>query len=249
MIEASLITLTLNLIGFIFGWFWQSDKLTDLIYSFSFFVVVGYLYQNSNQTITTLLLTAMIGLWALRLGSYLFWRINKMKKDTRFDNRRPNFLALLNFWILQTGSIIIILIPAIIFYSKPNGVLEPVQFIGIGIWLLGFLLESIADFQKSHFKSDPMNQGQFIQSGLWSVVRYPNYLGEILCWIGVFLFCSPVFVTGNWIAIVSPLWIIILLVFISGIPFLEKSSEKKYGSMPAFKSYVGTTKKLIPGVY
>ncbi len=232
-----------------FGWFKQSDKLTDLIYSLSFFVVAIFLYFQSSNTITTFILTILICLWAVRLGGYLFWRINKMKKDTRFDERRPNFSSLLNFWLLQTGSILVILIPAIIFYGKPNAEIQLAQIIAIAIWLLGFLLESIADFQKSNFKSKPENKGKFVQSGLWSIVRYPNYLGEILCWIGVFLFCTPVFISGNWISIISPIWIIILLVFISGIPLLEKSSKEKYGKMKAFQQYVETTSKLIPGVY
>ncbi len=249
MLHASIITLILNLIGFLFGWFKQSDKLTDLIYSLSFFVVAIFLYLNSSKTVTALLLTIMICCWAVRLGSYLFWRINKMKKDTRFDDRRPNFTSLMNFWLLQTGSIIIILIPAIIFYSKPNVELQLIQLVAMAIWLLGFLLESIADFQKSSFKSKPQHKGKFISTGLWSIVRYPNYLGEILCWIGVFLFCTPVFITGNWIAVVSPLWIVILLVFISGIPFLEKSSMEKYGPLVSFQEYVKHTKKLIPGIY
>lgn len=249
MYAASIITIFLNLIGFLFGWFKQSDKLTDLIYSLSFFVVAIYLFRNSSKTITALLLTVMICCWALRLGGYLFWRINKMKKDTRFDERRVSFTRLMNFWLLQTGSIIIILIPAIIFYSKPNVELHIIQLVAFVIWLFGFIIESVADFQKSSFKSKPSNKGQFIQTGLWSIVRYPNYTGEILCWIGVFLFCSPVFITGNWIAVISPIWIIILLVFISGIPLLEKSSQKKYGSMSAFKKYVAGTKKLIPGIF
>ena len=249
MIQASIVTLILNVVGFLFGWIRQSDKLTDLVYSLSFFVVTIYLYQNSSKTITALLLAIMICLWALRLGGYLFWRINKMKKDARFDNRRPNFSALLNFWILQTGSIIIILIPAIIFFSKPNSEIQLIQIVGMGLWVVGFLVESIADFQKSSFKSNTSNRGKFINSGLWSIVRYPNYLGEILCWVGVFTFCTTVFITGNWIAIISPLWISILLLFISGIPLLEKSAQKKYGKMITFQHYIDSTSKLIPGIY
>ena len=118
-----------------------------------------------------------------------------------------------------------------------------------GVWALGFIIESIADYQKSVFKGKSENKGKFIQSGLWSVVRYPNYTGEIMCWVGVFVFCLNVLVGWQWIAIISPIWISILLIFISGIPLLEASYAKKYANMPSFQEYTKSTSRLLPGVY
>ena len=88
-----------------------------------------------------------------------------------------------------------------------------------------------------------------MKKGLYSTVKYPNYLGEILCWIGVFTYAIPSFGGIEWLTIVSPLWIIVLLLYISGIPLLEKQYEKKYGNDPEFKKYQVKTRKLIPLIY
>jgi len=247
--QAILIILILNFLGFLYAWFKQSDKGTDLIYNVTFLVLAIIFYIQSEQNILTLTLTIMISLWALRLGAYLFWRIHKTNKDDRFDDIRVRISSLLNFWMLQTVSIFIISIPAIIFYSKPASEWGLNHSIGLVVWALGFVIESVADYQKTVFKSKPANKCKFMQSGLWSIVRYPNYTGEIMCWIGVFIFCSNIFVGWQWIAIVSPIWIATLLIFISGIPLLEKSYEKKYASMPSFQKYVKNTSRLIPGIY
>ena len=248
-LQAIIIILVLNFLGFLFAWFKQSDKGTDLIYNLTFFFAAVIFYFQSDQNSLTLALTAMLTLWSLRLGAYLFWRIHKMDKDERFDDIRIRISSLLKFWLLQTVSIFIILVPAIIFYNQPSLEWELMHSIGIAIWAIGFLMESIADYQKSVFKGKPENKGKFIQSGLWSFVRYPNYTGEILCWIGVFVFCSNVLVGWQWIAIISPIWIAILLIFISGIPLLEASYEKKYAQMPTFQKYIQSTSRLIPGIY
>jgi steroid 5-alpha reductase family enzyme len=247
--QAILIILVLNFLGFLYAWFKQSDKGTDLIYNVTFLFSAIIFYVQSEQNILTLALTAMVVLWALRLGAYLFWRIHKMDKDERFDDIRVRISSLLKFWMLQTGSIFIILIPAIIFYAGPSMDWGLNHTIGITIWALGFIIESLADYQKTIFKANPVNKGKFIQSGLWSIVRYPNYSGEIMCWIGVFVFCANIFSGWQWIAVISPIWIATLLIFISGIPLLEASYKTKYASMPSFQKYVKTTSRLIPWIY
>lgn len=115
------------------------------------------------------------------------------------------------------------------------------------IWALGWIIESVADWQKFIFKNS--GESGFIQTGLYSKVRHPNYLGEILVWIGIFWYVAPSFDGWMWWSIVSPLWVIILLIRVSGIPLIEKANINKYKSNPAFKNYVQRTWRLIPYFY
>merc|ERR1712004_737988 len=91
------------------------------------------------------------------------------------------------------------------------------------------LIEVVADMQKSVFKSDPANEGQFISSGLWSVSRHPNYFGEILLWFGLYLACSAVFRGWQYLTVASPIFVMLLITRLSGVPLLEASGLKRWG--------------------
>jgi steroid 5-alpha reductase family enzyme len=183
------------------------------------------------------------------LGTYLFIRVNRVGKDERFDDFRQSFTGFMKFWILQAGSIILIFLPAFLGMSKDNGHLSILSYAGALIWLVGFLMESIADWQKYQFKSKAENKGKFYEAGLFSFVKYPNYLGEILCWWGIFIYVIPVLQSWEWLSIVSPLWITALLLWISGIPLLEKQYDSKYGHSKEYQEYQKRVYKLIPGIY
>jgi steroid 5-alpha reductase family enzyme len=249
IIESISIVLLINLLGLIWCFTMQSDKLTDLIYSVSFFILTIILWWTSADSFVHHLMFAMITLWSARLGFYLFQRIHTMKKDDRFDKMRKRFTAISGFWILQALSILILVIPVIILFEKASIQFHYLHFIGANIWLLGFLLESIADYQKFTFRKQASNNGKFINQGLWKSVQHPNYLGEILCWLGVFLVVTPSLQGWEWIAIVSPLWITCLLLFISGIPLLRKQSQKKYGHLKSYQDYQKNTSLLVPFLY
>lgn len=240
------IVVLLNAAGLAWCYIMQSDKLTDLIYSLSFIALTAWLWsQHDNSSIHHLLL-GMITLWGLRLGGYLFIRILTKGKDDRFDEMRKKFIKIAGFWTLQTVSILILATPIFALFSYTNIELNFWNYLGAGIWLIGWLIESVADAQKFIFRKNPANDGKFIQHGLWGMVQHPNYLGEMLCWIGVFTVVAPVLQGWHWIAVVSPLWIIILLAFISGIPLLQKKSAEKYGHLDAYKKYITNTPLLIP---
>ncbi|MFP4656189.1 MAG: DUF1295 domain-containing protein [Candidatus Woesearchaeota archaeon] len=102
-------------------------------------------------------------------------------------------------------------------------------------------IESFSDFQKLTFKKQPKNKGRFIKSGLWKYSRHPNYFGEILCWIGVYVFC------GVWMwGLISPIFITTMLLFVSGIPLLEKKADEKWGGSREYQKYKHETPILIP---
>lgn len=241
IIIALLVSLVIQLIFFIPAYIYKTDKLTDLSYGLTFLLLSIIFFSYSFGK---LMLYIMIAFWSARLVSYLALRIWKMKKDKRFDGIRENFLKFAGFWLLQGVTVWIVMIPSFYYFISP---VDDFLILGFAIWLIGFFIETIADYQKFDFRNDKKNKGNFISSGLWKYSRHPNYFGEILCWFGVFLFVLPgIGYVERFISIISPVFITALLLFISGIPTVEKSSDQKYGKDKAYKKYKRETSILIP---
>ncbi|HET9411907.1 MAG TPA: DUF1295 domain-containing protein, partial [Candidatus Saccharimonadales bacterium] len=186
-------------------------------------------------------------IWAVRLGGFLLYRISKTGKDSRFDNIRDNFIAFGRFWLGQGLSVWVILLPALVAFTASSPNIAPLAWIGVVVWALGLALESAADWQKFTFNSLPANKGKWIQSGVWKYSRHPNYMGEMLVWIGLYLYAVSVLSLPLGIAVaVGPLFIISLLLFISGIPLLEKFADARWGTNAEYKKYKSRTSMLIP---
>ena len=148
---------------------------------------------------------------------------------------------------MQGLTVFIVLIPSTFFFHSTSQEFSLISYIGVAIWLFGLIVESIADYQKTTFINNPENQGKWINKGLWKYSRHPNYLGEIFVWIGVFLYILPALnPTQSIIGLLSPIFIIILLLFVSGIPLLEKSANKKWGNNPSYNNYKKNTGVLFP---
>jgi len=219
----------------------KTDKLTDLAYGISFVILINYLFLNSSQTWFFILPTILVSAWGLRLASYLFIRILKIKKDQRFNQIRQKFWSFLGFWLLQALSIYAVSLSFIMAFTlgpQTNMVFSYWQILAITMAAIALGIEAVADVQKYRFKNNPNNRGQFIQTGLWKHSRHPNYLGEILFWWSLWLYFLPIL--GHWslIAIISPIYITVLIRFVSGVPLLEKDYAKRYG-----KSWLDYQKK------
>lgn len=241
-----LFILGINFLGLLWCYFNQSDHLTDLVYNLSFFSVIwAVTIWQGNYHPTSLLLAGMISLWAIRLGSYLLIRIRKMGRDQRFDQMRSQFMRIAGFWSLQTISIWIIILPSLIFIHKAVTEWNVFMWIGAAIWTVGFVVETVSDWQKYQFKINSKNNGKPIMTGLWKYSQYPNYLGEILCWVGIFIYTSTVLEAWEWLSVVSPLWISLLLIKISGIPLLEKRAYEKYKHLETYQHYIQQTPRLL----
>lgn len=250
-LETLLIAVVLNLVVFLVAFSLKSDKLTDFTYGMSFISIVLYVvFRTDFESSHVALISVLVGLWAIRLSVYLVSRIRKIKRDKRFDGMRESFLKFGRFWLLQGISAWVIMIPAIFILSSPDKSFSLSTFVGIAIWVIGFYFETVGDYQKYRFINNPKNKGQWIDQGLWRYSRHPNYFGEISMWVGIYIiafpFLSPV---ESLIALVSPLWITILLVFLSGIPILEKGADKKWGEQKAYQEYKKKTPILIPFVH
>ncbi len=225
-----------------------TDKVTDLSYSLTFLILALITFVTTSiKSDPQILLVLMILLWSLRLAGYLFIRILTIHKDSRFDHIRSNPLKFASFWFFQAITVWIIILPTTTILSSSHPINFSLTMIaGFSIWLTGFLIETIADQQKFLFKTNPKNHDLWISTGLWKYSRHPNYFGEILVWWGIFIYSLPYLSGLSILTITSPLFITYLLLFVTGIPPLEKSHQIKYGASRKFQHYTQTTSLLIP---
>lgn len=195
----------------------------------------------------SVLLLGMVLIWATRLGTYLFLRILKTGKDERFDELIPSFPRFLNTWTLQGLWVTFTIAAALAaITTTTRKELGWFALIGFLIWAFGFAIEVLADAQKNSFLADPANKGQFIHSGLWAKSRHPNYFGEIVLWIGVAIIAAPVLRGWQWVTMISPVFVTLLLTRVSGVPMLEKRADEKWGGQEDYEEYKENTPVLIP---
>jgi steroid 5-alpha reductase family enzyme len=235
-------------LAFIPAYLLQSEGFFDLTGSITYIAVTTLavlLVQLVDYQ--SLLLLVLVVIWAARLGSYLFRRIRKAGKDARFDAIKPSFMRFLNAWTLQGLWVTLTLAAALAaITSTVRKDLGVVALVGALIWAAGFAIEAAADVQKSRFRADPKNKGAFIHSGLWAWSRHPNYFGEIVLWIGVAVIALPVLRGWQYVTLISPLFVILLLTRVSGVPLLEKRADEKWGGQEDYEAYKKRTPVLIP---
>lgn len=248
LLWALAVSLGINIVMFIPAFIFKTDKLTDISYAVTFAVVALAAFNRSEQALGHTLLLLAVLLWALRLGSFLLIRINKMGKDSRFDEMRDKFWSFSKFWLLQGVSVFVVLIASILYWDVGNPNVTVLSWVGLAVFLVGLLIEATADVQKFRFKfSGKKKKHEWIDEGVWSMSRHPNYLGEMMVWTGLYLFVVPSLSGSNvYAALISPLYIIALLLFVSGVPLLEKYADKKWGKDAAFNKYKKEVPVLIP---
>lgn len=248
-----LASMAINAVFFVFAAVLRTDAFTDITYSLSFVLLSAILYitlrPRSIVAVTSLI---MVILWAVRLGTYLFSRIMEIKVDHRFDDKRDSVIAFGSFWLLQALSAWIIMLP-VAFMAFADGRLAGVSPLAFAPFVLAFLggltLETAADAQKFVFKKKAENAGRFMSKGVWRYSRHPNYLGEIVVWWSIALPGVFAFDGWEWLGFLGPLHITLLLLFVSGIPLLEKSADKKWGADEAYLRYKAETPLLMPNPF
>jgi steroid 5-alpha reductase family enzyme len=226
----------------------QSEKFFDITGSLTYISVTAIaVFLSPDIDGRSILLLAFAVIWAGRLGLFLFRRVHKTGKDERFDEIKKSFFRFLMTWTLQGLWVTFTLSAALAAITsglrKELGLLA---LVGSLVWLFGFALEVIADNQKNRFREEPANRGKFIQSGLWAKSRHPNYFGEIVLWIGIAIIAIPVLQGWQWVTMISPLFVTVLLTRISGIPMLEKRADEKWGGQEDYVAYKKRTPLLIP---
>ena len=238
----------INWLVFIPAYLQQTEKYFDLTGSLTYITVtIIAAFLSPELDGRSFLLVGVVMLWAARLGTFLFTRIQKEGKDGRFDDLKPSFVRFLNVWTIQGLWVTFTAAAALVAITTTTR--QEIGLIGLlggVIWLFGFAIEAIADNQKTRFRANPANKGKFIQSGLWAKSRHPNYFGEIMLWIGVAIIAAPVLQGWQWIALISPLFVTLLLTRVSGVPLLEQRADEKWGGQPDYEAYKKNTPVLIP---
>lgn len=239
-------------IWFLISTYRNNYSLVDIAWGGGFVVVawVGFL-TTSQHSLQRLILLVLVTLWGGRLFWHLTLRNWNAKEDYRYmairkrwGNKFVHLKAFFNVFFLQGFLLFFIALPIIHTFSvsQDRTSLTWWQFLGMFVWIIGFLFEVIGDWQLKQFKVNPDNKGKLLTTGLWSITRHPNYFGEATSWWGIFLLSISSW-SSIWL-IISPIIITLLLLFVSGVPLLEK----KYKDRPDFQLYSQSTSKFFPFV-
>lgn len=193
------------------------------------------------------LLLVLVTVWASRLGWFLVSRIRAAGRDDRFDSLKTSPVRFLATWTLQGLWVSLTLAAALAAITTDlQAPIGPLEIVGALVWLAGFGIEAVADAQKRRFRADPANRGRFISTGLWAWSRHPNYVGEIVLWVGIALIAAPVLQGWQLVTLVSPVFVALLLTRISGIPILERKADATWGGQPDYEAYKAATPVLFP---
>ena len=246
--NAVLLAFIIQWVLFIPAYIFQTEKFYDLAGSITYISVVSYsFYNNYNSNdlnFGNIILSLLIIVWAIRLGSFLFIRIKKAGEDIRFREIKKSPSRFFMTWTLQGMWVSICSASAL--SGIANGIeIDSYFYSGLLIFTLGFITEIIADNQKSKFRKDPNNKDKFITSGIWKYSRHPNYLGEITLWLGISVISFSSLQGLELLTLVSPIFTYLLLVYVSGIRILDYNGNKKWGHLDSYKEYKDKTPRLL----
>ena len=228
----------------------RTERFLDLTGSLTFIVIsIALVLLVPQIDARGLILAAMVVLWAVRLGSFLFARVRRAGSDSRFEQIKRSPVRFLQVWVLQGLWVSITAGAAWIAMTVAPAQQRPLEWlgvVGIVVWVVALTIEIVADAQKSAFRADPSNAGEFISTGLWARSRHPNYFGEIVLWIGVALVAVPVLQGWQWVALLSPVFVALLIGRVSGVPMLEAKADATWGGRDDYAAYKKRTPVLVP---
>lgn len=225
----------------------KNNSIVDMGWGAGFVLIaVATLFIEGSFTARNLIVTGLVVIWGVRLTYHIVRRNWGKPEDFRYAKWREEWggwlvpRAFLQIFMLQGLMMLVIGYPIVLVNAYPGTGLGVLDVLGLLVWVTGFYFESVGDKQLAEFLKNPVNKGKVIQSGLWKYTRHPNYFGEATMWWGIFLLALSV--PLGWTGIISPLTITILLLFISGVPMLEKQMMKN----PEYREYAERTSKFVP---
>jgi steroid 5-alpha reductase family enzyme len=222
----------------------KRNDLADVFWGVGFIIIIiNNIIFNANLLNTILFF--LVGIWGIRLFLHIGSRfLKKTKEDFRYAKWRADWgkwwpiRSYLKVFLLQGFFLVLIAIPLLL--SGDNNIsLSFINYLGILIWIFGFLFEVVSDWQLKNFVRTK-KPGEIMQTGLWKYSRHPNYFGEVVLWWGVWLTTWQV--DYFWLGIIGPLTITWLILKVSGVPMLEK----KYEGNPQWEEYKKKTSAFFP---
>ena len=242
-------------VGFILHWtvfipsyLLQTEHYFDLTGALSYISAITLAaYLHPLLDLRGLIICVLISIWAVRLGSFLFMRIKRAGQDRRFIESKTRFWQFLYIWTMGGAWVFITMAAGLAAVTsmtqRPLGIFA---IAGVFLWFVGFSIEVVADRQKTKFRQLPGNADHFITSGLWAYSRHPNYFGEILLWLGITVIALPTLVGWQYVTLISPIFVALLLIKVSGVRLLEADGKDRWGSDPNYQYYVNNTPVLVP---
>jgi len=224
----------------------KRNDIADIAWGIGYIIICGYLFFCYPATPVSRLLFLLVTAWGVRLSLHIYTRNKNKTEDFRYRAWREAWgrsfyiRSYLQVFLLQGLFLIIIISPVIHAALVAPATWNIFTWAGLFCWLVGFYFQAVADWQLSVFIRHKKTPGTIMQTGLWKYSRHPNYFGEILMWWAIFIITIPL--PNSIFFIIGPLTISLLIVFVSGVPMLEK----KYKGNPAFEAYKKRTSVLIP---
>lgn len=232
---------------YVFSLVIRDASVIDVAWGLGFVTIaMGFILFRNNTSIVQSIVTGLITVWGIRLAYHIGRRKIGKPEDWRyqqFRNAWGKWFALRSYvslFLLQGFLMLVIAAPVYIAAYSSSSQLNWLQIAGVMVWCFGFIFEAVSDYQLGKFLQTKSKPGSIMQTGLWKYSRHPNYFGEVTQWWGLWLVILPL--SYGWLAIVSPVLITYLILFVSGVPMLEK----KYADNPEFKKYIKRTSKFIP---
>ena len=249
--SCALIAFIVQWIALIPAYLLKTEHFYDLTGGATYLAVIVFAFMQSEQhDLRSIILACLVAIWAIRLASFLFLRVRNQGSDSRFDVIKLNFWRFSIAWTVQGLWVLITAGAAIAAITSSQKVdFGWIGVLGLAFWLIGFLLEAVADNQKRMFRQQKNTHKEFIQTGLWARSRHPNYFGEILLWIGVAIIAYPALYQWQLVTLVSPLFVILLLTKISGISLQEKQADERWADNSDYQAYKKRTPVLIPKLF
>ena len=245
-----IVAVLLQVIFFIPSFLLKTEKYYDLVGSLTYVTTVSLAYFSvETKTMIDSIIYFYVMVWALRLGIYLFRRVRNDGKDVRFEKAKRHFFWFLQYWMGQALWVSLTACAAIIAILSPEEDTLPVlAMVGMALWLSGFTIESLSDYQKRVFRKENNPSEAFIHTGLWARSRHPNYFGEITLWTGIAVIALNTLTGIEYITLVSPIFVYILLTRMSGVNLLERIADERYGHLEEYQRYKRNTPVLVPNL-
>jgi len=244
---SALTVFSFMILMFIIAQLLKNNSIVDIGWGIGFILITSVLFlAKTSADLKEIILTVMIFIWGLRLALHIFIRSRGKGEDFRYALWRKDWgknavlYAFVKVFLLQGVIMILVVIPVMVEFGSDGDSLNLFSFIGLLIYAFGLFFESIGDYQMYCFKKNPENKGRIITSGLWKYTRHPNYFGEAVLWWGI-----GIFTVGSelWpVSFLGPLILNLLLVFVSGVPLLEK----KYAENREWEDYKKITPVFVP---
>ena len=243
-----IVAVLLQVIFFIPSFLLKTEKYYDLVGSLTYVTTVSLAYFSvETKTMIDSIIYFYVMVWALRLGIYLFRRVRNDGKDVRFEKAKRHFFWFLQYWMGQALWVSLTACAAIIAILSPEEDTLPVlAMVGMALWLSGFTIESLSDYQKRVFRKENNPSEAFIHTGLWARSRHPNYFGEITLWTGIAVIALNTLTGIEYITLISPVFVYILLTRMSGVNLLERIADDRYGHLEEYQRYKRNTPVLVP---